>query len=95
VKTALGFLVAVRSGRSVWAGSRRLWVVSAVRCRHEVSSLVLTALTVLQMRRWLEVSSLVLLALAVLQMRHFVSASLVLVQAGRRRMCFACCRSYQ
>jgi hypothetical protein len=84
-RTALGSLVAVRSARSVWVGSRPLWVVPLIRCRYEVWALVLAARVVLQMRRWLEVSSLVvLLALAVPQMRHSVSASLVVEQAGRR-----------
>jgi len=84
VKTALEFLAVVRSARSVWVGSRRLWVVALVRRRHEVWSLVLPVLAVLQMRRWLAVLSLVLLALAVPQMRHSESASPVVVQAGRR-----------
>lgn len=83
-RTALGSPVAVRSARSVWVGSRRLWVVPLMGCRYDVWALVLAARVVLQMRRWLEVSSLVLLVAAVPQMRHSVSASLVLVQAGRR-----------
>ena len=86
MKTALEFLVAVRFVRSVGVASKRSWTVRVVqhRHRHEVWLLVLAALAVLLMRRWLEVSFLVLLALVVPQMHHFELAPLVLVQVGQR-----------